>query len=148
MPGPTRAAEIGAESRLVVATTSSGEHRIWVPAPGIVATACMGHGSAELAGFIERDMTRVLEAEGGAHVFADWAKMTGYDSAARIQLTRWMKKIRPLMTGFSVLVRSRFVAMGVSVANLALGGNLQSFTSEQAFRRALDDATRAARPVE
>jgi hypothetical protein len=125
---------------LVVSTSPAGEHRIWVPARGIVATCFVGRGTIELARGIKRDMMPILEAESPAAVYADWQGMTGYESEARIELTAWMKSVRPHMRSFSVLVRSRVVAMGVSVANLALGGGLRSFTSTTAFRRALDAA--------
>ncbi len=58
---------------------------------------------------------------GCVRVFHDWHAVEGYESEARIHLTRWtLDAPRGTIGECHVLVRSKLVAMGVSTAALAL----------------------------
>jgi hypothetical protein len=138
------------EDGAIACTTPEGEAHFRIAAQGatgaIVEGRFIGHGSLELAGAIQREMTPILEQNGRSIVFADWWDMTGYDSTARVELTAWMAKMRPRMSAFHVLVRSRLVAMGVSVANLALGGWIRSYSLRPPFLGAMQaEVTRMKR---
>lgn len=87
----------------------------------VVMTIASGHivvGDA-------RALTQFVEAVRRKHtsvrIFHDWEAVTGYDSEARVHLTRWtLSAPREALAECHVLVRSRLVAMGVSTAALAL----------------------------
>ncbi len=127
-----------------VATSPEGESRVWSPAPGIVVTSFSGYGTHAFAAVIKRDTTPYFEPGTQTALFSDWYDMRGYDTAARVELTRWLGWMRPRISEYHLLVRSRLVAMGVAVANLALGGWLDSTTNRIAFRQMLDQAVRRA----
>jgi len=72
-----------------------------------------------------RALTQFVEAVRRKHtsvrIFHDWEAVSGYDSEARVHLTRWtLSAPREALAECHVLVRSRLVAMGVSTAALAL----------------------------
>ena len=69
--------------------------------------------------------------------FNDWQAMESYDHEARLALTDWVRRIRPSFRSLHILQRSKIVSMGVSVANLALGGLLRAYTDRDSFQRAL-----------
>jgi hypothetical protein len=75
-------------------------------------------------------------------IFNDWWEMTGYDTDARLKLTDWIFWIRGKIVGSHILVRSKIVSMGVSIANLALGGMLTVYTDRQEFSLAYHRAVR------
>lgn len=118
------------------------------PAPGVFHTV--------IAGYIEPAEARrvvaagdLVIAEAGMLVgFHDWEAMTGYQSESRALLTDWGVRIRPQVEKVHILVRSRIVAMGVSVASLALRGMLVSYTQRAAFEAAfaarVEQATRTS----
>lgn len=72
------------------------------------------------------------------HVFADCEALGNYDSQLRTELTARFLPVRERIATLSVLVKSRFVAMGVTVMNLALGGIVSSATDRDEFVSALD----------
>lgn len=76
--------------------------------------------------------------------FHDWLDMTGYDSSSRIDLTAWVLKNRA-NSRLSIGMRSKLVAMGVSVANLALGNMIETFSTIAQLEGALAEALRAPR---
>jgi hypothetical protein len=127
-----------------LSTAPGGESRVWSPAPGIVATSFVGYGSTAFAAVIKRDVTAFCEPGTRSALFTDWYEMTGYDSAARVELTRWMATMRPRVSEFHLLVRSKLVAMGVAVANLALGGWISSTSNRATFQQLLDRAVQRA----
>ena len=67
--------------------------------------------------------------------------MENYESSCRVELTAWVLGHRD-RTSLHIGLRSRLVAMGVSVANLALGSLIQVHND----MRSLAAALAAARP--
>lgn len=109
---------------------------------GVLEVVLRGHGHEELAAIVIRRKEAVLSDAGELAVFFDLGDMPGYDSGLRVALTRWLQShLRSVK--IHVVVRSKIVAMGVSVANLALGGIIQTYTQRVgAFERELERATR------
>jgi hypothetical protein len=66
--------------------------------------------------------------------------MTSYDTDLRTELTAALARERKCIGCLHVLVRSKIVAMGVSVANLALGGIITIHGSAPSFHAALQAA--------
>ena len=94
------------------------------------AEAYIEVGNAVLAG-----SERVI----GLH---DWSEMTGYDSGVRVKVTAWGMKVITRFDAIHVFSRSSVVRMGVSVANIALGGSVSVHSSAEAFAQARDHVLR------
>jgi hypothetical protein len=110
---------------------------VWVPSPSILVAAVAGFGEAEFVAPIMMPF-KSLPKTSPVHVFFDVESMTSYDSALRSGLTEGLRADRAGIAAVYVLVHTRIVAMGVSVASLALGGLLTSLTDRDAFTAKLD----------
>jgi hypothetical protein len=105
-------------------------------------------------GYMTRDMGRLIidragplyeRAVGQVHGFHNWLEMENYESACRVDLTNWALHHRS-QSILHVGLRSRIVAMGVAVANVALGSVIKIYQTEEALAAALAE-TLAAQPV-
>ena len=67
--------------------------------------------------------------------------MTGYESQCRIDLTNWVLRHRA-QSRLYIGMKSKLVAMGVSVANLALGNRIESYSKEAELEAALNRVLR------
>jgi hypothetical protein len=110
---------------------------IWVPCPALLVLSLQGHGEGAFAAEVVRAF-ETLATEGPLHVFADCESLDNYDSQLRTELTGRFLPVRERIATLSVLVKSRFVAMGVTVMNLALGGIVSSATDRANFVTGLD----------
>ncbi len=97
-----------------------------------------------LVGHLEETLTKAIIAEGErlsatgqAIAFHDWSGLRTYSSEARRINTEWARAHRHNFKLLSILVSSSIVAMGVNVANLALGGFIRATTDADAFAKAL-----------
>lgn len=95
--------------------------------------------------FLESAFEQTLQASGTRlRVFHDWAKITGYDTEARIHYTNWSQPLIAQVDAVHILFESRLVAMGVSVANLVLGNKLHATADRQHFERLRSQAIGSA----
>jgi len=110
---------------------------LWMssPAHGVFWTRAGGHVDLDCALHIMRAFDRIASLTlGDLDVLHDWEAVTGYESIVRQELVRWsLEQQKP--GEVHVLVKSRIVAMGVSVANVALGGKLKVYSERQKFER-------------
>lgn len=90
-----------------------------------------------LAAVVAEEGSRIVAA-GQAVALHDWWTMSGYASSARGLLTDWMLKHRHSFEAAHILVNSGLVAMGVTVANVALGGFLRASRDREAFDALVD----------
>lgn len=125
--------------------TDRGRLSIREVAPGVVLTVFAGHGSIEVAEALIGYFERVIERHGGIVIFDDWDEAKGYDSEVRFRLTEWTKANFDVLRATTVLVRSKILAMGLSVANLALRRPVTVLHDRKAFERALMLARSEAR---
>jgi hypothetical protein len=110
-------------------STASGALRAWVLAPNVFASQGQGHMTDDHCAFIEDYAeARIRDYSGKLYVFHDWMDLTGYDTKTRIRLTAWSVAHRHAYEEVHLAVRSRIIAMGVQVANVALGGFMRSYT--------------------
>lgn len=110
---------------------------------GVLEVAIRAHGHEEFGAIAVRRKEAILAEAGKIAVFYDFGDMPGYDSGLRVSWTQWLKAHLGSIVRIHIVVRSKIVAMGVSVANLALGGVIQTHTQRAgAFERALEDSTR------
>lgn len=107
------------------------------PAPHVELIRCEGYARAEHVAEILEGRDRIVRACGKIAIFDDLEDLRGYDSDVRSRLTGWSRDHRPKIVAFHILVRSKIVAMGVSLANLAIGGAIVAHTRRAAFEAAL-----------
>lgn len=110
-------------------STSTGKVRVWTLAKNLYVTQGEGHMQDAHAEFLEVYGTERIRRSGGElYIFHDWMEMTGYDTKTRYRLTKWSVARRDNYEEVHLAVRSRIVAMGVQVANIALGGFMRVHT--------------------
>ena len=134
---PSMARQKGGDVVAQKLETDRGKLSIWLPAPGIVAHCFVGHFDVEFASAVIAVHDKVFSRPGPIVFFNDWEGMSAYDSDARVLATEWVHTHRQRIVGVHVLVQSRLVGMGVSVASLMLGGILTSYTDREAWEVAL-----------
>lgn len=112
-----------------------GSGRIVVAAvvPGVQVATIWGHFTPTLSRAIVVHASEQLTAAPFLTAFHNWTEMTGYETACREQLTRWAMRHRH-DSKLHLLLRSPIVAMGVTVANLALGNVLVVHRSLSSLR--------------
>jgi len=111
-PGLPEAEKVIEHARGRVELTSRGD---------VLATVASGHIVVGDARALTQFVEVVRRKHTSVRIFHDWEAVTGYDSEARVHLTRWtLSAPRKALAECHVLVRSRLVAMGVSTAALAL----------------------------
>lgn len=93
---------------------------------GALLVVLAGHGDRVLAPLMTR-RADLLAARSRMRFFFDFWQMPTYDSEMRTEWTSWLVKHRSRLDGVHVVARSKLVSMGVSVANLALGGIIKSY---------------------
>ena len=114
-----------------VLANARGQLLAWaVPARGLFVSVGSGHGCAEFTRPFLAAANSAIAA--GAHeIWDDWARIRSYDSAARLQFTEWVRANQAVASGVHLLVGSSLIAMGATVANLALG-NVFHVTADRA----------------
>ena len=117
--------------------TRRGTASIWVPSPVVLVVAVRGHGDGQLAAPILAAY-ETLSKRDKIHLLVDAHAMDNYDSTLRTELTNRFFPDRKRFGLLQVLLHSKLVAMGVSVANLALGGIVSTTADRSEFKTALD----------
>jgi len=128
-------------SRAQVLVTDAGRIAVWQIAPGLYASAVHGRLTMPMAELIIAVGEREYRGGGVVHGFHEWLEMTSYDSPCRPELTRWVMSHRE-QSRLSIALRSKLVAMGVSVANLVLGNLIKVHDSAEALEADLVRAER------
>ena len=124
-------------------TTARGSLGLWNPAPNLMLMALRGHGEGA---FVQPIVALYDRLSGPAlYLFADVAKLVNYDSALRTGLTARFARDRARIAQFPILLGSKIVAMGVTVANLALGGMVTTHTRREPFSESVDKTLFALR---
>ena len=117
-------------------SSAKGESLLTAPKADMVLFKVVGHLDKTMG----RRTLDLVEKAAIPHrifyLFCDWAEMNGYDSEIRNMYTQWIASNRSRLK-VHILVGSKLVSMGVSVANLALGGSLIGYTNRTAFEAAL-----------
>jgi hypothetical protein len=124
--------------------TPRGHAGIWTPGAGFLIVRFTRIGDKALAEPIIDSFRELVDSAVPVRVFFDLETMATYDSELRTALTACFFKDRKRLRTFDVLVGSKLTAMGVSVANLTLGGIITSHSRRMPFVTALDAALTAA----
>jgi hypothetical protein len=127
--------------------TAKGSLSIWTPAPTLLVLQIAGHGAGDFCRPCIAAFDQCIAKDAPIRMFVDLEQMHNYDTGLRTEVTRHLVDHKSGLGGLDVLVRSRIVAMGVSVANMALGGLVAMHASRVAFLRDLDAELRAVHVV-
>lgn len=133
---PVWEAEAGAGRAFVV---SKAPHVVLVVMEGVLD---------EAAGYRIRDAfdERIRSAATKVHSFWDLDALERYHSAVRVQCTEALRLHRNRLASIHSVSRSRLVSMGVSVANLALGGIIRQHETRADLLKAMSAACAAPPP--
>jgi hypothetical protein len=112
------------------------------PAGGVVLVVMQGHARAEAVPPALAELARIVKADPGFDYFYDLWSLQVYDSPVRVDLTDFHRKVG--LRSLHTLTRSRVVAMGVAVANLALGNRITVHSSRESFDQRLAAVCRGA----
>lgn len=118
-------------------TTDHGKVILRRPAAHVVLLIAEGHGSKDMAVPILGLRDQIVREAGKIAVFDDFENASSYDSELRVKMTEWSRKNAKAMTAHHILTTSKIVAMGVAVANLALGATIKAHTKRATFEEAL-----------
>jgi hypothetical protein len=121
-----------------------GRVEIEVLAPGVVLYRMCGYlDSSIVPQFVAAAAAQVARGR-KVTLFFDTDTMTGNDSAFRHRMTEWHNNLKPETLGLHVYLRSKLIAMSVSVVNLVTGGMLKPYTKRDEFAAAMQEAISAA----
>lgn len=124
------------EARTLIA--DGGQIAVWPIAQGLYGSAVTGRLTLPMAELII-EVGEPHYTGGMVHGFHDWLEMTSYESRCRVELTNWVMSHRA-QSRLSIAVRSKLVAMGVSVANLVLGNLIKIRESASELELDLEQA--------
>jgi hypothetical protein len=113
-----------------------------LPAAGVVHVVMEGHARAEMVPAALAELARIVKGDAGFHYFYDLWNLYVYDSPVRVDLTDFHRKVG--LRSLHTLTRSRVVAMGVAVANLALANRVTVHSSRESFEQRLAAVCREA----
>ena len=130
------AATLVAPADAVRVTSPRGELAYWQLTPSVLATEVRGFMTHEMARTIIERASPLFERQTRVHGFHNWLQMVNYESACRVDLTAWILQNRT-KAFLHIAVTSRMVAMGVAVANMALGNIISVYSDEKALSEAL-----------
>lgn len=109
---------------------------LYAPSAPLLYSRIEGRVDDEVLGPLRRACDHAV-SRGPAWFFNDWELLEHYTTRGRLEITQWALRHRARIVESHVLVRSRLVAMGVGVANLALGGIYRTHRRRIDFEQAL-----------
>lgn len=128
------------------ATHSDGQStlRVWQPVPHVLITKVNGHISTALAAAVIRES----DASGPEyHAFLDWWHVDTFDIMSQRDLTLWTARSRKRFLSVHIVTQSVIVRVGVSAANVPLGGLIKLSSDPAPFYSALTMALGPRRVV-
>lgn len=130
--------------------TERGALRMWLTAPTTLVMQYRGYSDAGYMDFVEDVWARTLEeSPEKLQIFADTEHQTGFAHGFRTGMVSWNKRIVGRTDTYCLLVKSRWVAMGIAIVRATLGGpsrHAEVTTSREVFHSRLDATVRRLRP--
>jgi hypothetical protein len=115
-------------------TSPGSEVIVWMPSPTVMRFKYFGFSETRCVGWMETTADKMIrENRPPIDMFVDCWDQVGYETGFRTGLTAWNKRIKKDIRSMSLLIRSKIAAMGITVANLTLGGLLVPCTDPQKF---------------
>jgi hypothetical protein len=135
----------GGEANIDGAETWESAHErltITYPARGVMLFIYGGHLTADGVPFVDASVDRVLKAGIRPHLFVDLEQIRGYDTEYRHAIGRWARRVEDDVEGWFFLVRSRIVAMGVTLSTLRARAPIKATAKRPEFEAAMQAAAR------
>ena len=130
--------------------TERGDLRMWLVTPSTLVMLYHGYSDAGFMDFVEDVWQRTLEsAPGKLQIFADTEQQTGFAHGFRSGMVKWNKRIVSRTDTYCLLVKSRWVAMGIALVRATLGmpaHHAEVTSSRAVFHARLDATVRRLRP--
>jgi hypothetical protein len=130
--------------------TERGELAAWLVAPSVLVFDYRGYSDESFMAFIEDVWSRTLDrVPGTLRIFVDTEHQTGFDHGFRTGIGRWSQRILARTDTYCLLVKSRWIAMGVALVRATLGKpsrHVEVTTSRDRFHSRLDAAILRHRP--
>jgi hypothetical protein len=130
--------------------TERGELCMWLAAPTTLVMQYRGYSDAGYMDFVEDVWARTLdESPQKLQIFADTEHQTGFAHGFRTGMVSWNKRIVGRTDTYCLLVKSRWVAMGIAIVRATLGGpsrHAEVTTSREVFHSRLEATVRRFRP--
>ncbi|HEX5660378.1 MAG TPA: hypothetical protein VFX59_24450 [Polyangiales bacterium] len=123
-------------------TTDRGTFAWWQVAPHVYATCMRGHMTRDMSDLLIARADPMYGQVALLHGIHDWLMMTGYETSCRTELTAWVLRNKP-KSALHIGVTLPLVAMGVTVANLALGNLIHVHRDKRGLERAMSEAVAA-----
>jgi hypothetical protein len=116
-----------------------GEIVFWAPVPTVLLHVVRGHGDVALGEIMVRELRRVFEGKRDILSFFDGLAFTGYDTGFRTRLSDLFRQQVDAgqLKRINLLTRSKLVAMGAAVVNLAIGSKIDVFSDIAVFENLL-----------
>ena len=118
---------------------------VTVTAPGIVFLQLSGRLEEGVGRKVAQALQSLTAGKGEFDSFWDLGSLDAYHSEVRQEITQYLLHHRNEIISIQAYVRSRIVQMGVSVANMALGGLVRAHSSREAFDAAYQQALENAK---
>ncbi len=115
-------------------------------APGLVRTVVEGHVDAAAVRWYTARIDRLLLDGRSVQTFHDWSRIDGFEPDVRGPYRAWAERRKDLLDPPHFLVRSKVVAMALSVTAMVLGHPLVVHSDRAAFEAALAEALRRREP--
>jgi hypothetical protein len=100
--------------------SARGEIIVTPMPPKIILITITGYWDTPLLPDVLKELELGLRGRTGVSLFFDAEMMNGYDSAIRVGMTDWFRAHRPSLQCIHGLIRSKIVAMGATLAKLAM----------------------------
>jgi hypothetical protein len=130
--------------------TERGELGMWLVAPSVLVMDYRGYSDASFMTFVEDVWARTLDRiQGPLRIFADTEHQTGFDHGFRTGMVRWNRRVLSRTDTYCLLVKSRWIAMGIALVRATLGmptRHVEVTTSRELFHSRLDAAIQRYRP--
>jgi len=137
--GPSRLEPPTAAQRI---ESARGSIAYWELGRAVYLTEVRGFMTHDMAELIIERADPMYRSGGTVYGFHNWFGMENYESACRVDLTAWVLR-RRAQTALHIGLTSRLVAMGVAVANLALGSLIHVHNDRRSLEAAIAGALRA-----
>ncbi|MET0283591.1 MAG: hypothetical protein ABW352_03955 [Polyangiales bacterium] len=120
-------------------TTDRGTFAWWFIAPHVYATCMRGHMTKDMSDLLIARADPMYAQVPKLYGIHDWLMMSGYETSCRTDLTSWVLRNKP-RSALDIGVSLPLVAMGVTVANLALGNLIRVHSDKRGLQQAMSEA--------
>jgi hypothetical protein len=120
-------------------TSEDATMDLWAPLscrPRIVIIRIEGHAREEVLEPLLSTLEGAMRL-GPVIAFDDWEGVTGYDSAVRVRMTAWTRRFSGGIVATHILMGSRILSMGVSLASRAADLPVTVYDERSEFERVL-----------